>query len=149
MAQARRAPRSATPRTRRRTWNASRADTTAANVAPAPFPLHDPRRGGLARSAPGRPQRRAWIGCARASCPGRAAGQPTQADVGDLALGFEVGAEGGGARRGQPVRAAPVVALDGLDHAMCLESAQRLVKRPRREPYPREGLDVLGQRSEE
>src|SRR5215472_18249806 len=146
MAQPRRARRSATPRTRRRTWNARRADTTAAGAALALGPLYVRWRGGLARLRAGRLWRHARNGGSRGSCLGPAAGQPMQADLGDLALDFEVCAERGGTRRGQPVRPAPVVALKRLDHAVCLKSAQRFVERAGRESDTRERFDVLGER---
>src|ERR1700723_4292145 len=56
-----------------------------------------------------------------------------------------MGAQRGRSRGGQPVRAAPVMALDALDHALRLEPGERLIQRAWREPDPGEGLDVLGQ----
>src|SRR5580658_57720 len=56
-----------------------------------------------------------------------------------------MGAQRGRSRGGQPVRAAPVMALDAFDHALRLEPGQRFIQRAGREPDPGEGLDVLGE----
>src|SRR5580704_17122129 len=56
-----------------------------------------------------------------------------------------MGAQRGRSRGGQPVRAAPVMALDALDHALRLEPGERFIQRAWREPDPGEGLDVLGE----
>src|SRR6266702_126012 len=56
-----------------------------------------------------------------------------------------MGAQCGRSRGGQPVRAAPVMALDALDHALRLEPGERFIQRAWREPDPGEELDVLGE----
>src|ERR1039457_3896601 len=56
-----------------------------------------------------------------------------------------MGAQRGRSRGGQPVRAAPVMALDALDHALRLEPGERFIQRAWREPDPGEGLDVLSE----
>src|SRR5271167_4015328 len=56
-----------------------------------------------------------------------------------------MGAQCGRSRGGQPVRTAPVMALDALDHALRLEPGERFIQRAWREPDPGEGLDVLGE----
>jgi hypothetical protein len=47
---------------------------------------------------------------------------------------------------GQPVRAATIMALDGLDQALALEPSERLVEGARSDADTSELLDVLRQR---
>src|ERR1700728_1732339 len=97
-----------------------RADTSAATARPA--------------------ARRRW------SRRAPAGGQPSQPDVGHPALVIEMRLQRPGAGRGQPVRPAPVVAVQRLDEPLPLKPAQGLVQGAGRQPDPRERLHVLGER---